>query len=189
MGSKKFRSLAPGFLLATPTLLDPNFQRTVVLLFHHTPEGAIGLVINRSSGRRLGELLEQANLTARLPALCDLPIQIGGPVAPGSGWIVFEGDDPTGTSFRVQNDLRVTGSLDLFKRLLEEGPSGAMAFMLGYSGWGPGQLDREMEEGAWLTAPVTREILFERPMEARWRHAYLSLGINPDLWTPTPGEA
>lgn len=190
MTKKAFKSLAPGFLLATPSLDDPNFRRTVVLLFHHTPDGALGLVVNRPSRRNLGELLDLIGVKAEPPAMAlrDLTVLLGGPVAPGSGWLIFEGDDPGGMSFKVQDDLRVTGSMDMFRGMLERGTSGNVLFLLGYSGWGPGQLDHEMEAGAWMTAPVEREALFGWPYEERWRRAFLSLGIDPNLWTPMMGE-
>lgn len=188
MAKKSFQSLAPGFLLATPILEDPNFRRTVVLLFHHTPEGALGLVVNRPSNRNLGELLDLIQMPVGHSSIRDLPVLLGGPVSPGSGWIIFEGDDPSGMSFVVRDGLRVTGSLAVLKDLIEHGPKGHVSFLLGYSGWGPGQLDREMEAGAWMTAPADRETLFECPYDERWRRAWLSIGIDPNLWTPVTGE-
>ncbi len=190
MAKKSFQSLAPGFLLATPLLEDPNFRRTVVLLFHHTPEGAMGLVVNRPSKRKLGELLDLIEVKAgpQAAAMRDLPVLVGGPVAPGSGWLIFEGEDPGGMSFPVWDDVKVTGSMDVFRRMLEHGPQGAVAFLLGYAGWGPGQLDHEMEVGAWMVAPIEREALFVWPYGERWRRAYLSLGIDPTFWTPVTGE-
>lgn len=190
MRKKAFESLAPGFLLATPSLQDPNFRRAVVLLFHHTPDGALGLVVNRPSKRNLGELLDLIEVKPDPPAVAmrDLPVLVGGPVSPGSGWLIFEGKDPEGMSFKVQDDLRVTGSMDVFRMMLERGPPGGVAFLLGYAGWGPGQLDHEMEAGAWMAAPVEREALFEWPYEDRWRRAFLSLGIDPNFWTPMTGE-
>ncbi len=190
MARKAFKSLAPGFLLATPMLEDPNFRRTVVLLFHHTPEGAIGLVVNRPSKRTLGDLLDliEAKTGPAADPLRHLPVLVGGPVAPGSGWLIFEGKDEGGMSFTVLDDLKVTGSMDVFRRMLEHGPEGQVAFLLGYSGWGPGQLDHEMEVGAWMTAPVSKDAVFRWPFHERWRRAYLSLGIDPDFWTPVTGE-
>lgn len=188
MPKKSFQSLAPGFLLATPMLQDPNFRQTVVLLFHHTPEGALGLVVNRPSKKNLGELLDLIEMPSDGSPMRDIPVLIGGPVSPGSGWLIYEGDDPTGSSFLVEDGLRVTGSLATLKDMVERGAKGHVSFLLGYAGWGPGQLDREMEVGAWMTAPVDRKTLFLCPYEDRWRHAWLSIGIDPNLWTPETGE-
>jgi len=184
-----FRSLAPGFLLAAPPLQDPNFVKTVVLLVRHTTQGAMGMVVNRPGPRRLGELLQEAGIETDGHALDRLPVCIGGPVAGESGWVVFEGADPRGESFETVGSVRVSGSLEVFRDLLarDEG-SDRVLFLLGYAGWGAGQLDEEVAAGAWIPIPMSEALLFDTPFEARWRTAFLSVGIDPDLWTFQTGE-
>jgi putative transcriptional regulator len=183
-----FRSLAPGFLLATPVLQDPNFRKTVVFLYHHTPETALGLVVNRPGPRRLSEVLQATNLLAADPALREMPILAGGPVALESGWVVFEGHDPSCDSFVTGEGVEVTGSLEVFKSLLARKNPSRMLFLLGYSGWGPGQLESEVESGIWLPVPMSPRIIFDVPFDERWRAAFHGQGIDPDLWTFHAGE-
>lgn len=183
-----FRSLAPGFLLASPTLQDPHFVRTVVLLVRHTPQGAMGMVVNRPDARQLGPLLEAAGIDLGGHALDRLPVCIGGPVSTESGWVVFEGDDPRGESFETVGDIRVTGSLEVFRDLMLRDRADRVLFLLGYAGWAGGQLDDEVAAGAWLPVPLSPAILFDTPFSQRWRAAFLSVGIDPDLWCFQTGE-
>ena len=183
-----FRSVAPGFVLATPTLADPSFAKTVVLVFHHDPKGALGLVVNRPTDRRLREILDQADLSATDPRVPGLPICLGGPVSPESGWVVFEGGDPRQESFPVDEDLLVTRSLEVLKDLVSRPEAPRMLFCLGYAGWGPGQLDAELEEGAWIPASLERRTVFEVPFAERWRRSWLAMGIDPNLWAMQPGD-
>ena len=185
-----FKSAAPSLLLATPTLLDPNFFQTVLLLFHHSEEGAMGLVINRPTDQVLGELLDGtefpiADLEERFT---EQRVLVGGPVNTHAGWMIFEGADETGQSIEVESGLDVTGSMDVFKAVLSDAGTTRMKFLVGYAGWGPGQLDSEMDAGAWLPAPLDRETLFETPYEDRWRRAFGSIGIDPSMWSMEQGE-
>lgn len=183
-----FKSLAPGFLLATPPLTDPNFKQTIVLLFAHTPEGAMGVVVNRPSQRFLSEVLDAAGLDCLDARLRGQRVFAGGPVQSESGWVVFEGKDPLDESFGVTGDLRITGSLEVFKTLLEDRNRGRMMFLLGYAGWGPGQLDSEIEVGSWMPVPADAKTVFEVPVEERWRHAFFACGIDPNLWSLSVGD-
>lgn len=183
-----FRSLAPGFLLAAPTLQDPNFVRSVVLLVRHTPQGAMGMIINRPGPRRLGELLQGAGIDVGGHVLDGLPVCQGGPVAGESGWVVYQGPDPRGESFETVGDVRVTGSMEVFRDLMTRDRADRVLFLLGYAGWGAGQLDAETEAGVWVPIPMSERILFDTPFPQRWRAAFLSVGIDPDLWTFQTGE-
>ncbi|NOZ00520.1 MAG: YqgE/AlgH family protein [Deltaproteobacteria bacterium] len=185
-----FDSVAPCFLLATPTLLDPNFLRTAVLLFHHSEEGAMGLVINRPSDQPLGQVLETMDIDVggKGHVLLEQSILIGGPVRTNAGWMIFEGDDPTGQSIPIEDGLNVTGSMEVFKRLLSGSDKTRAEFLVGYAGWGAGQLEAEMEEGAWMPAPLDRRTLFETPYQDRWRRSFLSIGVDPSMWSFVQGE-
>lgn len=178
-----FRSLAPGFLLATPILQDPNFSKTVVLMFHHTKQGALGLIINRPTDKKLQDLLNEAKIKPANKEIGEIPICFGGPVSLSSGWVIFEGHDPKNQSFHVQGDLRVTGSLDVFRDLISLPQPPRMMFCLGYSGWGAGQLDAEVASGAWLPIPLDLRIIFEVDMADRWRRGFLGVGIDPTMWS------
>ncbi len=179
-------SLAPTLLVATPPMIDPNFKETVVLLFLHNEGGAMGVVINRPTELTVGEVLS-AMTPVDYPYLAE-PIFWGGPVAPETGWFLFKGDDPSNQSIDLGNNIRISGSLDLavtLPKIAEDKP----IFYMGYAGWGPGQLDREIEEGAWLTADIDEDILFKIPPQDRWLKVYERLGIDPLSWIAEPARA
>jgi putative transcriptional regulator len=148
-------------LIAGPTLLDPNFQRTVVLIIEHSPEGALGLVLNRPSESSVGEVVPE--LEGVLEA--DSPVFIGGPVQPG-GLIVlarFEEPDTAGlVSFEDVGILRAEVSLEDPPPLLA-----ARAFA-GHAGWASGQLDYELDRGDWILEPATVEDAFTEDPETLW---------------------
>lgn len=181
-------SLAPGFLLASPPLGDPNFDRTVVLLAIHGEGGALGFVVNRTAPLTLGELLSFAGYGGDKTSSAS-PVFVGGPVQPSSGWIL--GLDlevePSSEVIAVGDRIRITSSRDAFDALARDvqgRPAGAAdpkkrIVMLGYSGWAPGQLEGEIAAGAWLPVPMDEGILFDTKIEERWEKAYALLGLTP----------
>ena len=190
-----FRSLAPGFLIASPPLGDPNFDRTVVLLAIHNAEGALGFVVNRTAPVTVGALLRHAGYDGDHDDAS--PVWLGGPVQPQSGWVVV--DDPSlgGEGvIEVGSRLRVSSSREAFDALAEP-PPGALVeaprrlVVLGYSGWGPAQLESEIARGAWLPVPLDERVLFECAPEERWERAYALVGLKPGnmMSMRTVGEA
>jgi len=187
--AKVLGSLAPGMLIAAPPLGDPNFDRTVVLMAVHSPEGALGFVVNRAAPVALGELLALAGYGDA--GLNDsTPVYIGGPVQPSSGWIVCVdptmGADEAGV-IPVGDRVRVTSSRTAFDALVRDvgerdpgqpDPKRRMV-MLGYSGWGPGQLEGEIAAGAWLPVPLDEGVLFDVALGKKWESAYALLGVTP----------
>jgi putative transcriptional regulator len=178
------KSLAPGFLIASPPLGDPNFDRTVVLMAIHNEEGALGFVVNRTAPLTLGELLDQAGYPGS--PRDDTPIWVGGPVQPQSGWIVI--DDPTMEPgegvIEVDQRIRVTSSRKMFDRIAEDVAHGRFRdrrclVLLGYSGWAPMQVEGEIARGAWLPTPLDAGVLFDVKPEQRWERAYALLGLTP----------
>lgn len=175
------RSLAPGFLIATPPLADPNFERSLVLLVAHGEEGALGLVINgQRTVASVGELLEQLGLEALEPGKNE-PVRLGGPVQPEIGWIVYR---PSGEAregeIRLSDDVAVTQSREVLAAIgRSDGPE-KYATYLGYAGWAPGQLEEEIRSGSWLpTALLDQAIVFDVPVAERWQAAYDLAGVKP----------
>lgn len=174
-----------------PSLGDPNFQRTVVLLGAHSiEEGAFGLVVNRPLDVDLGEILAELGLerpSGVLPAVLS-----GGPVEPGHGFVLFESSDRAGhdDDLVVADGLHVSGNTETLAGCASGEHSGRYSLILGYSGWYPGQLETEIEENSWLIAPVQTDILFDLPYEDRWVAALNSIGVDPgtivDTGSATP---
>jgi putative transcriptional regulator len=172
-------SLAPALLLSMPQLVDPNFNRTVVLLCKHSEEGAFGLVVNRplvTTGRVLVALDPPAE------ADHDLDVWIGGPVEPHRSWILV-GEEPDAAEAlagaRIAERLYLSASPDLLRRLLEPDPPPGARLIVGYAGWGPGQLEAELNASAWLISDVDRDVIFCTPADRMWDAAIRRLGVDP----------
>jgi putative transcriptional regulator len=179
-------SLAPAFLVAMPQLLDPNFRRTVVLLVHHDADGTFGVVLNRPTELTATDLCTTLRIGWR--GAPGKEIGWGGPVQPQTGWMLFDEDVVAGSGEvkPVGDGIGFAGSLEVLRRLAEDPPE-ELQLLLGYAGWGPGQLESELSEGAWLLAPVSRRVVFGVEPEAMWEHVVRSLGIEPSTLVATRG--
>ena len=169
-------SLAPTLLVSMPQLTDPNFARTVVLLCEHTPEGALGLVVNRPSDVMAAEAV---HMEPPLEKPNDLPLLIGGPVEPERGWILTT-TAPEVEHKALGSSLYLTASPALLRSALERNPAPRRTLVLaGYAGWDAGQLDEELAESAWLIAPLDLDLIFEIPSAVTWEMAIRRIGADP----------
>lgn len=185
-------ALAPGFLIASPPLGDPNFERTVVLLVLHGDHGALGFVVNRVAPLSLGEVLGFAGYGPRIGAT-EGSVFVGGPVEPGSGWVLSKhgGEIPPEGALSVSDQVWISSSRAAFDDLardLEPDPTdgssrgiGRRMVLLGYAGWGPGQLEGEIAEGAWLPTPFDETVLFDVSIERKWESAHALIGVSPAM--------
>jgi putative transcriptional regulator len=184
--------LAPGLLLAAPPLSDPNFERSVVLLSAHGPEGAFGWVLNGQEAMSLSELLVRTQLTSEASEVPGMA-RIGGPVAQDQVWLLY----PSGAlPAELEGQLEVaTGIMaSASRKVLEVVAAGqipaGLVTLVGYAGWGPGQLENEIKAGAWLPTDVTAEVVFETPLSDLWICAYARVGATPmSFTTRTVGSA
>ncbi len=166
------------FLIAMPSLGDPNFSRSVALICEHNEQGALGVILNQPLQIRLTELLEHLELPATNPRLAHVPVFKGGPVAVERGFILHERGMAWESSLDIGDDLTLTMSRDILAAIARgEGPAQYLV-LLGYAGWGPGQLEQEIAANAWLNCPAAVEVIFQRPPEARWQAAAGLLGID-----------
>lgn len=174
--------LSPGFLVAAPNLLDPNFRRSVVLLVDHRPEGSLGFVINRPAPVKLAEVIDALGIEGGGGQETAEGVVVGGPVAPETGWVLFEqGDAPlTGEDVvQVSSSLAVSASRELLGSIVSEPRVKRFVVALGYAGWGPEQLDEEIGQGAWIPVDLDAAIVFDTPYEKRWEASLRTLGIDP----------
>ena len=172
------RSLAPALLLSMPQMADPNFARTVILLCKHNDDGAFGLVVNRplvTTGRVI------VNSDPPVETERELEVWVGGPVEPQSSWmLVGDHEQETGRGgMRICDGLYLSTSPDRLSRLLEPNPPPRTRLVIGYSGWGPGQLEFELAESAWLLSDVNADLIFSTPPERMWETAIRRLGADP----------
>lgn len=163
-----------------PSLGDPNFQHTVVLVGAHSiDDGAFGLIVNRPLDVELTEIF--AELGMERPAGDHPPVLAGGPVEPGHGFVLFEAGEweANDEDLILPDGLRVSGSSETLAGLASGDLLGRYSLVLGYSGWYPGQLETEIEENSWLIAPMHVSILFDLPHDERWVAALDSIGVDP----------
>jgi putative transcriptional regulator len=172
-------SLAPSFLLSMPQMADPNFARTVILLCKHNDEGAFGLVVNRplvTTGRVI------VNLDPPVETGRELEVWVGGPVEPQSSWMLVgdrEEEQNAHGGMHIIEGLYLSTSPGRLSRLLEPNPPARTRLIIGYSGWGPGQLEAELEESSWLISDVSVDLIFSTPPEKMWEAAIRRLGADP----------
>jgi putative transcriptional regulator len=180
-------SLTNHFLIAMPRLADANFARSVTLICEHSGEGAMGLVINRATDLTLGDVFAQLDIEAtdNSPAKA-VPVFLGGPVQNNRGFVLHEPLGHWQSTIAITDSIGVSTSRDILEAIARhEGPAKSLV-ALGYAGWSPGQLEREITENSWLHCPADRAILFEVPPAERWKAAATLAGV--DL-TRLSGEA
>ncbi len=161
-----------------PQLEDPNFKRAVVLMVEHTDHGSFGLIVNRPTSIQVAEVMSSLDVIWAGPA--DAVVWYGGPVMPGTGWLLHPpGADPGNEGvITVAPGIELSTSPAQLRALAAEPPT-KMRFLMGSSGWGSRQLEGELTTGSWLTVEATPQLVFETPPERMWDAATRSLGIDP----------
>ena len=180
--------LTPSLLLAMPQLEDPNFHRAVVLLCRQGEDGALGFIVNRPLGIPAGELLD---LDSEEASDLSLTVWEGGPVDQERGWLLCRDEPSEGETLNVCEGIYMSSSQAHLRAVLKGAPESygpaRARLLLGYAGWGPGQLDRELTASSWLTVPVDLKLVFHTPPEMVWERAIRSLGVEPTAISPGPG--
>ncbi len=176
-------------LVAMPTLTDPHFARSVIYMCAHTTDGAMGLVVNRPLAKpSFDDLLAQLEIAPAPPAR-RIRLCMGGPVDNARGFVLHTSDWTGEGSLRVNGDLALTASLDVLKVIAEGGGPREGILALGYAHWGPGQLDAEIQQNAWLSVPADKGLVFGDQHDTKWRRALALLRIDPLLLSETAGHA
>ena len=169
-------SLAPTLLLSMPQLLDPNFERSVILLCEHGTEGAFGLVLNRPTETPAADVI---GLNPKPSEHNALRLWIGGPIEPQRGWILLGEGLGASEAVRVCNGVYLSASVDLLRRLFEAKADTPARLLTGYAGWGPGQLEAELAASSWLTVEVDPDLVFSSDPHQMWEQALHGLGADP----------
>lgn len=183
-------SLAGRLIIAMPNIGDPRFERSVIYVFAHEDDGAMGLIVNRpTDDLRFDELLEQLELDIQ-GAAPTTPVRLGGPVEVERGFVLHSDDYYRDeATMRVRDGVSVTATVDILKAMAAgEGPERAI-FALGYAGWGPGQLEREILENGWLHCEADEEIVFDDDNETKWSRALAKIGVRASALSSTSGSA
>ena len=191
MSFVKSASLRNQFLIATPTLEDGIFKSSVTYICEHDEDGAMGIIINRPSDLKFNDLVKEFE-AIESSELNTQPVMVGGPVGLERGFVLHQ--TPANTiewisTLQISNDIALTGSKDILTALGEGKGPDKFLFVLGYAGWGAGQLEQELMENDWLTSPASPEILFSTPYHLRAEAAAKLLGVDLSALATQPGNA
>ena len=183
-------SFANHLLIAMPAMQDPAFARTVIYIFEHNKDGAMGVVINTPIEMNLKEMVEQAAPGSEVNDTKGEQIIVkGGPVSPDRGFILHYPHGEWEGSMRLNDEFTVTTSKDIVGCIGNERGPEKQIIALGYAGWSPGQLEEELTDNAWLIIPATHELVFDTPLHDRWSQSIKALGIEPWQLTEHAGHA
>ncbi len=181
--------LSNHFLLAMPNMADPNFSGAVVLVAEHNDRGALGLVLNKPTTMTLGTLLQRIDLATSTGSLDRTPVFYGGPVQTDRGFVLHHPGGKWNSTVEIGPEISLTTSKDILEAVADGSGPERLLVTLGYAGWGPGQLEAEIGQNAWLTVPADPTLLFDTPAEERFIQAYQMLGVDPALLSPAAGHA
>jgi putative transcriptional regulator len=176
-------------LIAMPQMEDSRFARSLIYVCAHTAEGAMGLVINRAVDNvTFPDLLRQLNIMPGQPSPPD-PILFGGPVETGRGFVLHSSDYVRDATLLVDHEVGLTATLDILKDIAAgHGPRRSL-LMLGYAGWGPGQLDAEIQANGWLNTAADEALIFDHDLETKWDKALAKLGVALSTLSVEAGHA
>jgi putative transcriptional regulator len=182
-------SLANNLLVAMPSLADGNFAQSVTLICEHSDKGALGIVLNKPLDMKLGDVLAQMKLDATQPTTAAQPVLRGGPVHTDRGFVLHRPGGEWDSTHKISDFIQVTTSRDVLAAIARgEGPRDAFV-ALGYAGWEPGQLEREILDNSWLSVPMNEQLVFEVPFEHRWQAAWQLLGVHSSRVSLVAGHA
>jgi len=182
-------SLSNHLLIAMPGLNDPNFHQSVSYICEHNEEGAMGLVINRPLYISFADLFEQLEIEINDLDVADYPIFEGGPVEMEAGFILYTADYHAENQLQVSPTVCLSSDPQILQDIaLHNGPENYL-FLLGYAGWGPGQLENELTDNGWLILPAEDTIIFNTPDPMKWKVAARKFGIDITTYGDVVGSA
>jgi putative transcriptional regulator len=190
METTEARFLDGQLLIAMPGMGDPRFERSVIFVCAHSAEGAMGLIVNKPAQElRFANLLKQLEIEATAD-VASIRVHFGGPVEHGRGFVLHSAEyDSDGASMKVDPKFAMTATLDVLQDMARgAGPAQAL-LALGYSGWGPGQLEGEIQANGWLTAAADPDLVFGTSDPDKWEAALRSISIDPRLLSAGGGRA
>jgi putative transcriptional regulator len=176
-------------LVAMPQMRDPRFARSVIYMCAHNAEGAMGLVVNRRVGSiTFDDLLQQLGIGPN-KRNDEIRIHFGGPVEQGRGFVLHSADYQQSGTMRVDDGVALTATLDILKEMAAGGGPRRSLLALGYAGWGPGQLDAEIQANGWLQVPADEALVFDEHIDNKWERAIGKIGVDFSMLSGDAGHA
>ena len=177
------------FLIAMPSLNDGFFNQAVTYICEHDENGSFGIIINQQTGITLKQIAKEMALETENTFDDKQPVFIGGPVDQGRGFILHRPAGNWQSSLKVDDNIALTTSKDILQAIVNnEGPEDNIV-ALGYAGWAAGQLDSEIANNTWLSCPADEQIIFNTPVEERWKAAAKLIGVDLSLLSNDAGHA
>ncbi len=192
MTDQNFSSLKGHLLIAMPQMNDPRFHRSVIFMCVHDKKGAMGMTINNPlPSPDFKEVLHQVGLAGREvdKKILKTPVLSGGPVQGVSGFLIHSSDFLQKDTIVVDDNFSISGTIDTLRTVISGYRPEKMLFTLGYAGWGAGQLEKELTDNVWLTAPASHEIVFDTPAYDMWERAFAIIGVTPGTISGLSGRA
>jgi len=181
--------LAGQLLIAMPQMMDPRFQRTVIYMCAHSADGAMGLVINKPmESLSFPDLLQQLEIEPQGMG-APMPIYFGGPVETGRGFVLHSADYVEDATLVIGGNVALTANIDIVRAIASGRGPNRKLLALGYAGWGPGQLDQEIQANGWLSVPSDDNIVFGADNPAKWSAALGKLGVDIEKLSGFAGRA
>ena len=183
-------TLTGKLLIAMPGMGDPRFERSVIFMCSHGDDGALGLIVNKPTPAiSFPQLLDQLEIDAG-PSSRQINVHFGGPVENGRGFVLHSNDyDANDSTLEVGADFGMTATLDILEDIARGQGPGQAILALGYSGWGPGQLEDEIRDNGWLAVDSSPELVFASDDDGKWAAALSSIGVDPLTLSSTAGRA
>jgi|SRR5699024_4113957 len=175
------------FLLAMPGQMGGDFEQSLAFIAEHNDEGAMGLVVNKPCDLSINDVLGQMNIDADITP--DRPVYWGGPVQPERGFVLHRDDGDWESTLHMEHGLAITTSKDILEAIGNGCGPADYLITLGYAGWSDGQLENEMLDNSWLTAPADAQIIFTTPIARRWAAAAKQLGVQAHQLSGHAGHA
>jgi len=176
-------------LIAMPNMRDPRFARTVIYMCAHNADGAMGLVVNRLIGSiTFPDLLEQLGIDNSSVSE-EIRVHFGGPVESGRGFVLHSSEYEREGTLQVSQKVGLTATIDILRDMASgSGPQHSL-LALGYAGWGPGQLDSEIQANGWLHVEADERLVFGADLDGKWEQAISKLGFDLSMLSGDAGHA
>ena len=177
------------FIMAMPDMRDPRFEKSVIYICQHNETGAMGLIINRFLPDFDHEQLLQFQGLERAQDVAPIMLHLGGPVEINRGFVLHSQDYNGNDTIELDHNLHMTTTYDILSEVFAGRGPAEYLIMLGYAGWGPGQLEEEMRYNVWLSAPADPLLIFDADLDTKWHKALKSIGVDIALLSSTSGQA
>ncbi|MEY4641422.1 MAG: hypothetical protein RLZZ227_1416 [Pseudomonadota bacterium] len=178
MSTTAHTSLVDHFLIAMPQLQDSYFANTVIYMWRHTHEGALGLVVNLPITMQLTEIFDQLGMKDLRGSVANQIVLSGGPVETEKGFVLHDAEPRWPSSLAVTEQLTITTSRDILADIARGAGPDNYLVALGCAGWSPGQLEKELTENSWLACPATKDIIFSKDFAQKPNMATATMGFS-----------